>query len=127
MLAVGAARADPLTDRIAQSAVAAQALQGPFDGAWTLRDGSGVLFTFQMSDPPGATGTVEGAWRDGGGRVGAAQFVPTDRLRLQLVIDDAPPMIFILTSTTRGAWRGFLPGHGVVTLTRGLATPRPPV
>jgi hypothetical protein len=47
-------------------AAAAQNLQGPMDGAWSLRataDGT-ALYTFQFVDPPNPSATLEGAWRD---------------------------------------------------------------
>ena len=122
------AASDPLTTRIQDSAAAAQALQGPLDGAWTLRDGSGrVLFTFQMSDPPGSVGAVKGAWRDDGNTIGAAEFLAEGPRRLRVMLDGAASPSFMLTERRAGTWRGDCPGHGVVTLTRGLATPRPPV
>lgn len=120
--------ADPLTDRIADSAAAAQGLQGPLDGAWTLRDHAGaVLFVFQMSDPPGSGGPVEGAWRDGAGRIGTAEFIADGRRRLRIVVEGAGATNLVLVERSGGGWRGALPGRGVVTLTRGLATPPPPV
>ena len=116
---------DPLTTRIEESAVAAQALQGPLDGAWTLRDRTGLaLFTFQMSDPPGSIGPVQGAWRDGAGGMGSADFIAEGPRRLRIAIDQAPSFT---VERRAGLWRGVLAGHGVVTLTRSLASDGPPV
>ncbi len=124
-LLAGISHADPLTDRIAQSAVAAQALQGPLDGAWALRARAGrVLFVFQMSDPPGSVGPVQGAWRDEAGGMGSAEFIAEGPRRLRIAIDGAPPFT---VGRRAGLWRGVLAGHGAVTLTRSLATDRPPV
>jgi hypothetical protein len=125
VLLAGVSYADPLTDRIADSAAAAQALQGPFDGAWTLRDRAGrVVFTFQMSDPPGSAGPAQGAWRDEAGGMGSAEFIAEEPRRLRIATDGAPPFT---VERRVGIWRGVLPGHGVVTLTRSLASNRPPV
>ena len=122
------AASDPLTTRIEESAAAAQALQGRLDGAWTLRDHSGsVLFSFQMSEPPGSTGHVTGAWRDDNDTIGGAQFIAEGPRRIRVRLDGATLPSFVLLEHRAGTWRGALPGHGVVTLTRGLATPRSPV
>jgi hypothetical protein len=119
---------DPLTARIEQSAAAAQALQGPFDGAWTMRDRAGrILLRLQMSDPPGSVGTVNGAWRDARGASGAAEFIAEGRLRLRIVVDGDPRASFVVVERRAGTWRGLLPGHGAVTLTRSLASGEPPV
>jgi hypothetical protein len=120
---------DPLTTRIEDSAAAAQALQGPFDGAWTLRDGAGrIVFGFQMSEPPGSVGkTAPGAWRDEHDTIGAAEFIAEGPRRLRIVVAGEPRATVILTERRAGTWRGSLPGHGVVTLTRSLARPRPAV
>jgi hypothetical protein len=125
VLCGGFALADPLTERIQDSALAAQALQGQFDGGWTLHDRAGrVLFVFQMSDPPGSTGPAQGAWRDAAGGMGRVDFIAEGPRRLRIAIDGAPPFTF---ERRAGLWRGVLAGHGAVTLTRGLATPPPPV
>jgi hypothetical protein len=116
---------DPLTTRIEESAAAAQAVQGPLDGAWTLRARAGrVLFVFQMSDPPGSVGPVQGAWRDEAGGMGIVEFIAEGPRRLRIAIDGAPPFT---VGRRAGLWRGVLAGHGAVTLTRSLATDRPPV
>ena len=58
--------ADPLGARIAESAQAAQALQGPLDGAWVLRDAKGRrLLILQIVDPAGG-GPLAAAWREPG-------------------------------------------------------------
>jgi hypothetical protein len=46
---------------------------------------------------------------------------------LRVVVDGAPAAHFLLVERRGGGWRGALPGRGLVTLTRGLATPTPPV
>ena len=57
---------DPALDgRIRDSFNAAQALQGPLDGRWTLRDAGGrALYAFQIVDRAGGGGPLEAAWRD---------------------------------------------------------------
>jgi hypothetical protein len=52
-------------ERIGASAAAAQALQGPLDGAWSLvGPDNRTLFVFEFIDPPGGKGPLNGAWRD---------------------------------------------------------------
>ena len=66
--------ADPLGARIADSARAAQALQGRWDGAWVLRDVRGrALLMLQIVDPVGG-GAPAAAWREPGDG-GAAGYV----------------------------------------------------
>jgi hypothetical protein len=66
LLISAAVPSDPVGARIAASAEAAQALQGPFDGAWALRDPHGrTLWLFQIVDPVGG-GSPAGAWREPG-------------------------------------------------------------
>ncbi len=118
--------ADPLTTRIGEANSAAQALQGPLDGAWTLRDAAGrVLYVFQMSDPPGSRCPTHGAWRDGSGGSGHADFALIGQRRLRIRIEGAT--LATTFAKRGGAWRGRLAGHGAVSLTRGLAASRPPV
>ena len=119
---------DPLTTRIEESAAAAQGLQGRFDGAWTLRDSGGVvLLVLQMSDAPGSADAIPGAWRDPAGELGPAEFEVETPERLRVMAEGSAALVLDRVHGRSGAWRGRLAGHGVVTLTRGLATPRPPV
>ena len=119
--------ADPLTTRIGESNAAAEALQGPLDGAWTLRDGAErVLYVFQMSDPPGSKGVAHGACRDGAGAIGQAEFTLIVRNVLRVRIEGAASGITFTESG--GVWRGRrLGAYGAVILTHGLAASRPPV
>ncbi|WP_309644210.1 hypothetical protein [Phenylobacterium sp.] len=48
--------------RMRSSFASAQGLQGPLDGAWTLRGAGVALYTLQLVDT--GLGTLEGAWRD---------------------------------------------------------------
>jgi len=105
---------DPLGERIAQSAAAAQSLQGPLDGTWTLRraDG-GVLYVFQITDPPDGS-PVAAAWRDPANPNDGPAAVPTLRATastLSLTFG-APPNRLALHKTTSGAWRGSLTTGG---------------
>ena len=117
---------DPLTARIADASAAAQALRGPLDGPWTLRDGAGrVVYVFEITDPPGSTGPARGAWRDLSDRIGGAGFAPMPRRRLRITFDGGATLE--LTERRPGVWRGAAPTLGAVTLTRGLASRGPPV
>ena len=58
-----APEANDLTTRMRDSAAAAQALEGPLDGAWTLWTGDRPLYVFQITDPAGGAGLLGGAWR----------------------------------------------------------------
>jgi hypothetical protein len=51
--------------RVKGSILAAQGLQGPLDGGWSIEgpDGAG-LYVLQLVDRVGGDGPVEGAWRD---------------------------------------------------------------
>src|SRR5512135_3895844 len=54
-----------IDDRLRASAAAAQSLQGPLDGGWTLVSPAGApIYQFQIVDPPGGTNPPEGVWRD---------------------------------------------------------------
>jgi hypothetical protein len=51
--------------RIRASAQAAESLQGPLDGAWTLVGPDGKpIYAFQIVDKPGGADPLEGVWRD---------------------------------------------------------------
>ncbi|HLZ84105.1 MAG TPA: hypothetical protein VKQ54_11110 [Caulobacteraceae bacterium] len=67
VLGLAAGQAPPeaadLAVRMRDSAAAAQALQGPLDGTWTLWAGKRPLFVLQITDPAGGAGSPEGAWR----------------------------------------------------------------
>lgn len=47
--------------RVRSSAASAEQFQGALDGGWTLADGRGDLYAFELIDKHE---TVEGAWRD---------------------------------------------------------------
>jgi hypothetical protein len=57
--------AELLDVRIRGASAAAQVMQGPLDGAWSLQDPSGaLLYTFQFVHAAGPGDALEGAWRD---------------------------------------------------------------
>lgn len=101
--------------RVRGSIAAAQGLQGPLDGAWSLTDAAGTrLYTFQMVDPGGGYG-LEGAWRDvrrgGIGDVGVMDSVQRsgDALTVRFVPrEGAAPVTAQLTQTSPGRWSGAL-------------------
>lgn len=60
---------------------------GPLDGRWTVTDREGrALFTLVLSNE-GAGLPVEGAWRDGHGRIGVAASTPQEDGATVLVLD----------------------------------------
>ncbi len=123
--ALAAGRADPLDSRVAQANAAAQALQGPLDGAWTLRDRrEREVYALRMTDPPNGPGAGVGAWRDIQGRLGALTFT---RLGARAVAIDFGEGPVRFARGADGVWRGAARGLGRVTLTRSLASLRPPV
>jgi hypothetical protein len=110
--------------RIAASAAAAQSLQGPLDGTWTLIDERGQrLFVFQIVDPVSRPNDLQVAWRDPTGGLGVATRARRqgDRLDLDFDVNGHAARLTV----RRGAqdrWRGVLSradhiAH--VTLSRG--------
>lgn len=62
---VQADESDMVDARIRASAEAAESLQGPLDGAWTLVTAAGQpVYAFQLVDKPGGRDPLEGVWRD---------------------------------------------------------------
>jgi len=113
--------------RIHASDQAAQALQGPLDGAWTLSEASGApLYALQFSDPVGGRGPLQGAWRALGGHADIGVFTELRRegdtliLRLPAHGED-PAAVIRLRRDAHGGWRGTLsgdPASRVVVLRR---------
>lgn len=100
-------------NRVRASLQAAQGLQGPLDGNWTVRGGDGAaLYALQLVDK-GYGYMLEGAWRalGGSGRVGLIDSLdrqPTSlTIRITRVPGKAPA---VLTLTPRGGteWAGEL-------------------
>jgi len=117
--------------RIRASAEAAESLQGPLDGAWTLvSSGGGAIFAFQIVDKPGGQGPLEGVWRDlrraptpGDIGVIATLIRGSDTLTIGFVAKPGqPPVDIELKSGANGLWTGELREAGAstaVSLRRG--------
>lgn len=113
-LQVSAASPDrAFEQRMRDSAAAAQALQGPLDGRWTVTDGKGhTLYLLQIADPPQEAAPLTAAWSDP--RTGALGGVDAisragDRLSLAFAPDPAaPPVRLILRRLKGGAWAGWV-------------------
>jgi len=125
LLATLVALAGPVaTDtRIKESADAAQALQGPLDGAWVLRDRAGrILDAFQIADPANG-GAIGAAWRDGREPGGDPRLV-TGIIRVGSHLSltfGSPAKRLGLRAINPGTWRGRLVGRNIdlpVTLRR---------
>ncbi|WP_310541860.1 hypothetical protein [Phenylobacterium sp.] len=104
--------------RMRSSFNSAQGLQGPLDGAWTLRAGGSELYDLQLVDS--GSGNLEGAWRDPRrrGATDASGFIDTiSRVGGQLVIRLTPrpgaePSILMLNADSNGTWSGELTERG---------------
>ncbi|ATQ44486.1 hypothetical protein [Caulobacter mirabilis] len=99
-------------NRIRASVQAAQGLQGPLDGNWTVRDSHGTgLYALQLVDK-GYGYMLEGAWRSlAGGRVGLIDNIDRQPTSMTLRITRTPGKApAVLTLTPRGAadWAGEL-------------------
>ena len=102
--------------RIRASDQAAQALQGPLDGAWSLYDAAGArLYAFQLVDPVGGHGPLQGAWRDLRGREALGVFSELRREGDALILrlpshGESPADSIRLRGDGHGAWRGRISG-----------------
>jgi hypothetical protein len=110
-------------NRIRQSVAAAQGLQGPLDGRWTLYDRAGhPLYVFMFVDPAGGRGALEGAWRDPRRARGGDDLGVVDRLEhvgLSLTLDFTPragvgATAVRLENQASGAWDGEMTEAGSV-------------
>ncbi len=109
--------------RIRASAAAAQALQGPLDGAWTLVSTAGSpIFALQLVDRPGGQGPVEGVWRDlrrpsMPGDIGMIDQIARGPAALTITLNAAPGQSVVMISLhpdPAGMWSGELrEGAGV--------------
>ena len=107
-----------LDARIAASANAAQALQGPLDGTWRVTSATGgALYVLQISDPAGGGSPLEAAWRKPGpgGDVGAASRI--SRSGGRLLVDfrpriDGPAVALSLRRSSPQRWRGWMVWRG---------------
>ena len=103
-----AAGAPDLGERLGEAAAAEQALRGPLEGAWTLRDARGrPIYALQIADP--VDGPLGGAWRDmatgdlglidGGSRGGGL-------VHLKLTLHTEERAWLTLRPADPGPWRG---------------------
>jgi hypothetical protein len=108
LMALAAEPGGEVGARIASSAVAAQGLQGPLDGAWALTDSHGhTLFEFQLVDPASGEGALQAAWRQGD-TLGVAQIMRRGH-RLSLTLNDhGEPVRAVLHPVAASQWRGAL-------------------
>jgi hypothetical protein len=110
--------------RIKGSIVAAQGLQGPMDGNWTISGPDSVpLYALQIVDPVGGYGALEGAWRDvrrpgAVGSTGLIDFVDRSTGELAARFSPRPGQLATVTLRPRGdgAWVGSLNENGADTL-----------
>jgi hypothetical protein len=114
-------------ERIRSSAAAAQALQGPLDGAWTLVSAAGTpIFAFQLVDRPGGQGAVEGVWRDlrrpsTPGDIGLIDQIARSPTALTITLAATPgqPTVMIsLHPDPTGMWSGELREGAAMTQVR---------
>jgi hypothetical protein len=100
--------AQTLGARIAASAGAAEALQGPLDGAWRLTDARGrTLFFIEIVDPVSGHG-IEAVWRDPRGASGAVERIRRAGARMTLDFDRS----HVSLGQTKDGWRGLLSEGG---------------
>lgn len=109
--------------RVKGSIVAAQGLQGPLDGSWTIVGPDGAaLYHLQIVDPVGGYSALEGAWRDvrrvgAVGSTGLIDFV--DRSTGDFLTRFSPRPGQLSTLALRplgdGTWSGKLNENGVET------------
>ena len=99
--------------RIRGSAAAAQGLQGPLDGGWTVRSAYGVaVMTLQLVDRGNGYGQLEGAWRSLDGPVSKVGLIDSlDRQPAVLTIritkaPGKPTVVLTLTPASDGGWAG---------------------
>jgi hypothetical protein len=116
------AQAEPYSDsavdaRIRGSAAAAEALQGPLDGSWTLVSATGTaIYALQLVDKPGGQGAVEGVWRDlrrpsTPGDIGLIDQVARSPAALTITINAVPgqsAVVINLRPDPTGMWSGEL-------------------
>jgi hypothetical protein len=107
--------------RIKASVAAAQGLQGPLDGGWTVRDPEGLaLYTLQLVDPASGNGPVEGAWRDvrRPGSVGSTGLIDAVERSGEAVVVRFSPLagqsaVLTVNPVDEMRWSGALVENGV--------------
>lgn len=99
--------------RIRASVAAAQGLQGPLDGGWTVRSTYGVaVLTLQLVDRGNGYGQLEGAWRSLDGPVSKVGLIDSlDRQPMTLTIrftktPGNPTVVLTLVPAPDGSWSG---------------------
>ena len=104
--------------RMRDSIVAAQALQGPLDGGWTLYAGGRAILVFAIVDPADGGG-LQAAWRDPGRSaddgVGVVGEITLAGRRLRLTFTRpvmARPTTIDLHGDSYQGWRGRLDDGG---------------
>jgi hypothetical protein len=109
--------------RIRASAQAAESLQGPLDGGWTLVTAAGQpIFAFQLVDKPNGD-PLEGVWRDlrrpavpgDIGLIDGIQRTPGELILTFAERSGAAPTTISLRAGAGGAWSGELREDGAVT------------
>lgn len=117
--------------RIRASAGAAESLQGPLDGAWTLVGADGTaIYAFQIVDKPSGMEQPEGVWRDlrrpkVPGDIGLVDMMVRNEgaLNISFVAQDGGALVaIVLRSGADGSWSGQMTEAGktaAVTLRRG--------
>jgi hypothetical protein len=116
--------------RIRASADAAESLQGPLDGHWTLVGADGAaIYAFQIVDKPSGTEPPEGVWRDlrrpaMPGDIGLIDVMVRNpgALNISFIARAGATTTIVLKSGADGVWSGQLTEGGrttPVTLRRG--------
>ncbi len=110
--------------RVKGSILAAQGLQGPLDGGWSIEGPDGAdLYRLQLVDKVGGYEGLEGAWRDVRrpgtvGSTGLIDFVDRSYGGFLVRFSPRPGQLATLDLTPRGdgSWSGKLNENGVETL-----------
>ena len=109
--------------RVKGSILAAQGLQGPLDGGWSIEGPDGAaLYALQLVDKVGGYDALEGAWRDvrrpgSVGSTGLIDFVDRSYSGFLARFSPRPGQLATLDLTPRGdgSWSGKLNENGVET------------
>jgi hypothetical protein len=134
-LLAGADPPDDQAGRIGPAFEAAEALQGPLDGEWRIRDRAGrTLYVLSLSDPGEAPAPlardpahpgVEGAWRNPGrsraAGAGVIDTVTTKGASVLIAFSDGQAEAVTLRRVARARWTGTLVRAGrrlAVAMTR---------
>jgi len=117
-----AAAAEPLGARLREAARAAEGLQGPLDGGWTLVSRGGArLYDFQIAQPS-SSAPARGAWRDlrrpsVAGDIGVIDTLEDRACRLDIsfvpALGEAP--VAISLRCAKGLWSGEMRAAAEVT------------